>query len=95
MGQLPLSRWSNASASNLRLIVENHVQQGAVDFDAAVVVDKAQFSEFVHEETHAGSRRSDHLRQCLLADFRYDWLQPTLFAKIRQKQKNPCQPLLA
>jgi len=91
----PISRSSNASAPDLRLIVENHVQQGAVDFDAAVVVDKAQFSEFVHEETHAGSRRSDHFCQCLLADFRYDWLRPTFIAKIRQKQENPRQPLLA
>jgi hypothetical protein len=41
-----------------------------VDFDAAVVVDEAQFSEFVHEETNARPRRSDHLRKRLLADFR-------------------------
>jgi hypothetical protein len=77
------------------LIVENHVQQGAVYLDVTVVINKTQFPEFVHEETHAGSRRADHLRQGLLTDFRYDWLRPTLFAKIRQKQKNPCQPLLA
>ena len=76
---------ANASAPNLRLIVENHVQQGTVDFDAAVVVNKTQFTKFVHEKTHARSRRTDHLRQCLLADFRYDWLRPTFLAKIRQK----------
>jgi hypothetical protein len=77
------------------LIVENHAQQGTVDFNVTVVINKTQFPKFVHEETHAGSRRSDHLRQCLLTDFRYDWLRPTLFAKIRQKQKDPRQPLLA
>jgi hypothetical protein len=33
--------------------------------------------------------------QGLLADFRYDWLWPTFLAKIRQKQKHACQPLLA
>jgi hypothetical protein len=36
-----------------------------------------------------------HLRQCLLADFRYNWLRPTFLAKIRQQQKNPCQAFLA
>jgi hypothetical protein len=80
---------------NLRLIVENHVQQGTVDFNVAVVINKTQFPKFVHEETHAGSRRANHLRQCLLADFRYDWLRPTFLAKISQKQEDPCQPLLA
>src|SRR5580704_1556539 len=44
---------------------------------------------------HTRTRRADHLRQGLLADFRYDWLRPTFLAKIRQKQKGPCQPFLA
>ena len=83
-------------SSNLRLFVENHVQQGTVDFNlAAVVIDKAQFPKFVHEKTDARSRRADHLRQCLLADLCYEWLWPTVLAKIRQKQKDPCQPFLA
>jgi hypothetical protein len=30
--------------------VENHVQQGTVDFNVAVVINKTQFSEFVHEK---------------------------------------------
>jgi hypothetical protein len=79
----------------VRLIVEDHVQQGTVDFNVAVVINKTQFPEFVHEKAHARSRRADHLRQGLLADFRYDWLWPTFLAKIRQKQKYACQPLLA
>jgi hypothetical protein len=45
------------------LIVENHVQQGTVDFDVTVVINKAQFPKFVHEMAHARSRRADHLRQ--------------------------------
>ena len=86
---------ANASGSNLRFIVQNHVQQGTVDFNVAVVINKTQFSKSVHEKAHARSRRSDHLRQCLLADFRYDWLRSTFLAKIRQKQKDPCQSFLA
>src|ERR1700674_753608 len=80
---------------NLRLIAEHHVQQGTVNFNVAVVINKPQSPEFVHEKTHARSRRADHLRKCLLADFSYNWLRPTFLAKIRQKQKDPCQPFLA
>src|SRR5271169_1193401 len=75
--------------------MEHHVQQATVNFNVAVVINKTQFPKFVHEKTHARSGRADHLGQCLLADFRYDWFWPTFLAKIRQKQKHPCQPLLA
>jgi hypothetical protein len=56
---------------NLRLIVQNHVQQGIVDFNIAVVVNKAQLPKFVHEKADTRSRRADHLRKSLLADFCY------------------------
>src|SRR5258708_16999815 len=84
-----------SSLVDLGLLAQNHVQQGTVDFNLAVVINKTQFSKSVHEKSHARSRRADHLRHCLLADFRYDWLRPTFLAKIRQKQKGPCQPFLA
>src|SRR5258708_1293141 len=71
-----------SSLVDLRLLVQNHVQQGTVDFNLAVVINKTQFPKSVHEKAHARSRRADHLRQCLLADFRYDWLRPTFLAKI-------------
>jgi hypothetical protein len=35
------------------LLVQNHVQQGFMDFEFSVVFDKTQLAEFVHEETHA------------------------------------------
>ena len=75
--------------------MENHVQQGTVDFDVTVVINKTQFPKSVHEMAHAGPCRANHLRECLLADFRYNWLRPTFFAKIRQKEKDPRQPFLA
>src|SRR3984893_8353178 len=93
---LRIARLSGQQLSfNLWLIVENYVQQGTVDFNAAVVVNKTQFPEFVHEKTHARSRRADHFRQCLLADLCYDGLRPPFLAKIRQKQKWPRQTFLA
>jgi hypothetical protein len=49
-----------------------------VDFDATVVVNQAQFAKFVHKIAHAGARRSDHLRERLLADLGDDWLGSTV-----------------
>ena len=51
---------------NLRLIAEHHAQQGTVNFNVAVVINKTQFPEFVHEKTHARSRRADLVvMQCM------------------------------
>src|ERR1700731_4798266 len=65
-----------------------------MDFDAAVVVNKPQFSKFVHEETHPGPGRSDHIRKRLLADFRKDRLRFLVLAKVRQQQEQPGKPFL-
>jgi hypothetical protein len=35
---------------DLGLVVQNHVQQGIMDFQFSVVFDKTQFAEFVHEK---------------------------------------------
>jgi hypothetical protein len=78
----------------VRLIVQHDAQQRAVDFHGAVVLDEAQFSKFVHELADTGSRRSDHLRERLLTDFRNDRLGLSFLAKIGQQQKSPCQALL-
>ena len=71
---------------NLWLVMQNEVQQGTVNFNMAVVVNKAQLPKFVHKKANPRSRRADHLRQRFLADFRNDWLGPSLLAKIRKKQ---------
>jgi hypothetical protein len=66
-----------------------------VDFHRSVVTDKAQFPEFVHEVADAGSCRSDHLGQRLLADLRDERLGSACLAEIRQEKKSPRQTLLA
>jgi len=38
----------------VKLVVEDYTQEGIVDVDLAVVLDKAQFPEFVHEKIDAG-----------------------------------------
>jgi hypothetical protein len=53
---------------DLGLVVQNHVQQGIMDFQSSVVFDKAQFAELVHEKAHPRSGRADHLRQRFLTE---------------------------
>jgi len=65
----------------VRLVVQNNIQQGTANFEAAIVVDEAQSTKFVHEETHAGARCADHLRKYLLADFRDYRLRFVILAK--------------
>ena len=48
---------------------------------------EAQFSKFVHEKTHAGPGRADHLRERLLADVRDQRLRFVFLAKVRQQQE--------
>src|SRR5436190_14548881 len=54
---------------DLGLVVQNHVQQGIMDFQFSVVFDEAQFAEFVHEKAHPRSGRADHLRQRFRLNF--------------------------
>jgi hypothetical protein len=46
----------------MRLVMQNDIQQATMDTDVGVVVNEAQFSNFVHEKTHTGPRRADHDR---------------------------------
>jgi len=48
--------------------VQNYVEQRGVDLQTAVVVNKSQFSESVHEEADPRAGGADHFRQHLLAD---------------------------
>ena len=50
----------------LCLLVEDNTQEGIVDVDLAVVLNEAEFPEFVHEKINTRPRRANHLRQHLL-----------------------------
>jgi len=52
----------------LRLVVENNVEQRAVDLQTAVVMNEPQFPEPVHEKAHSRTRGADHFCQGLLAN---------------------------
>jgi hypothetical protein len=61
--------------------MENQVQQGTMDFNMAVIINKPQFPKFVHEIAHAGPSCADHLSERLLADIRKDRFWLTFLAK--------------
>ena len=63
--------------------------------DAAVIVDEAQLSKFVHEETYTRPRSSDHLCKRLLANFRDHRLGCPFLAEVRQQQEHSGQTFLA
>jgi hypothetical protein len=61
------------------LIVEDDIEEGAVHVQPAVVVNKAQSAELIHEETDAGARGADHLGEHFLTDLRDHRLRLAFF----------------
>jgi hypothetical protein len=49
--------------------MQDDTEEGIVDLNLAVVLDEAQFPEFVHERIDSGARCANHLRQRLLRYF--------------------------
>jgi len=78
----------------VKLVVEDYAQERIVDVDLAVVLDKAQFPEFVHEKIDAGPRCANHLRQHLLRNFGEHCLRLALCAIAREQQQSARQPFL-
>src|SRR5258708_17342102 len=77
------------------LVVQDDAEEGIVDVDLAVVLDEAQFAEFVHEKIDAGPRCSNHLRQHFLGNLRKHLLRLVLRAIAREQQQSARQPFLA
>jgi hypothetical protein len=50
-------------------------EQGVMNFQRSVVLDKSQLTKFIHESAHARPRGADHLGKSFLAYFRYDRFQ--------------------
>jgi hypothetical protein len=48
------------------LLVQDNTQEGFVDLKSAIVMNEAQFPEFVHEQIHPGARCANHFRQHFL-----------------------------
>src|SRR5581483_7606624 len=77
----------------MELIVQNDIQEGAMDAQAAYIVDEAALFKPGHEEGDFGAGDAGHLGEGLLIDLRPDDLGPILFPEAGQQEKRPGQPL--
>ena len=75
--------------------MEDDIEKGAMHVHPAVVTNKAQFAESVHEETDAGARGADHIGECFMTDFRNGCFLRAVFPEMSHQQEDPRQPLLA
>ena len=66
-----------------------------MDVQAAIVVDEAQLSELIQEETHPGPGGADHLGERFLTDLRNHVLRLPVLPKVGQQQEHPRQPRFA
>ena len=63
--------------------------------DTSVVLDEAQLAEPVHEEAHARTGGTNHLRQRFLGDTGDQGFRFSGFAEFRHEQQDSCQSLFA
>jgi len=87
--------FESSSFGDARFVMQNDIQQRAVDFKVAVVINQAHFSELIHEKAHSSTRRANHLRERFLADLWNNPLGLTFLAKLRENEKYPSQAPLA
>jgi hypothetical protein len=66
-----------------------------VDFEVSVVVDVAQLPKLIHKVANAEARRTDHVRERLLADFGDDRLALSVLAEVRQQDRARANRFLA
>jgi hypothetical protein len=55
-----------ASLESRRLLMQDNTQERTVDMQPAVVLNEAQFLEFIHEEVDPRTRCSNHFGQDFL-----------------------------
>jgi hypothetical protein len=78
------------------LLVQDNTEEGTVDLKSAIVVlNEAEFPEFVHEKVDSGARCANHFRQHLLGNFGKQLLRSGFLAVASEQQKSPSQPFLA
>jgi hypothetical protein len=66
------------------LIVEDHIEEGAVDVYTAIVLNEAKLAEPIQKETDARARGADDFGQRFLTDLRNDGLRFSFFAEVGQ-----------
>ena len=81
------NRSSNADAGDGVLFAQDYAQEATINRQptVALVIDKAQRPEFVHEMANPRPGGADHLGQVILINSGMNSFGPTLLAKMRQQ----------
>jgi hypothetical protein len=75
--------------------MQDNTQEGSVDMQPAIVLNEAQFPEFIHEKVDPGACCANHFRQRLLRYFGEYLLRLGFLSVASEQQKSPGQPFLA
>src|SRR2546422_4098620 len=95
-GGLPSARCTDQDdRESWCLIVQDNTEEGIVDLKSAIVMNEAQFPEFIHEKIHPRARCANHFREHLLRHFGKHLLGLGFLAIASEQQKSPSQPFLA
>src|SRR6266446_1580721 len=95
-GGLPSARCTDQDdRESWYLIVQDNTEEGIVDLKSAIVMNEAQFPEFVHEKIHPRPCCANHFRQHLLRYSGKHFLRWGFLAIAGEQQKSPSQPFLA
>jgi hypothetical protein len=86
-----LNKTFERARTKVNLVVQDNTQEGIVDLNLAIVLDEAQFLEFVHEKIDPGPRCANHLRQHLLRYFGKRFVRMARRAIAPEQQQRTCQ----
>ena len=78
-----------------RLLVKDDTEERIVNVKSTVVMNKAKFPEFVHEEIYACASGANHLRQHVLGYFGEHLLRAVYHAITGQQEESTRQAFLA
>ena len=90
-GRETLNKTFERAGTKVHLVVQDNTEEGIVDLNLAIVLDEAQFLEFVHEKIDPGPRCANHLRQHLLRYFGKCFVRMARRAIAREQQQRTCQ----
>lgn len=83
---MPRGTRSRCTTTRAGSVVKDDVQQRRVNLHLAVVLDEAEFAEFVEEKTDSGTRGPDHFGERFLTDFRNHFLGTRIFSEVGKQQ---------
>ena len=73
----------------VRLVVNNNIEKGTVDYQPSVVMNETQLLEFVHEEVDPRPSCTYHFREGLLAHLSDCSLGRAFLSEMSKQEENP------